>query len=334
MELHLNSTVTPMKTHATSIPAPLSYAGSKTIRAIAAAGFLLGGLGTATGRADILYVSNAGNNTIQKFTSDGVGSVFASTGLRAPSGLAFDIGGNLYVANNGNYTIGKCTPGGVGSVFASTDFEAPLGLAFDSAGNLYQSYLGGEILKYTPGGVRSTFATGVYALGLAFDSAGNLYATTSGYNTIEKFSPTGAYLGVFASTDLNFPSGLAFDSAGNLYVSNGGDNTITKFTSGGVGSVFATGLDGPLGLAFDSADNLYVANSIGNGSTIEKFSPTGTNLGTFASASLSYPEFLVFTDDNGVPLPLTNQAPEPTTLSLAAVGSLTLLRRNARRRRN
>src|SRR5437773_12088870 len=49
--------------------------------------------------ADILYVSNYNSNTIVKFTSGGVGSVFASAGLSGPVGLAFDAAGNLYAAN-------------------------------------------------------------------------------------------------------------------------------------------------------------------------------------------------------------------------------------------
>jgi hypothetical protein len=73
------------------------------ICAITTAALLLGSL-AAPGRADILYVSNFGDNTIVKVTSDGVVSVFAdaSDGLSGPFGLAFDSAGNLYVANSGN----------------------------------------------------------------------------------------------------------------------------------------------------------------------------------------------------------------------------------------
>jgi sugar lactone lactonase YvrE len=87
--------------------------------------------------ADALFVANAGNNTIGQFTPDGVGSVFASSGLNSPHGLAFDSAGNLYAANAGNNTIEKFTPGGVGSLFASTGLSGPSGLAFDSGDNLY-----------------------------------------------------------------------------------------------------------------------------------------------------------------------------------------------------
>ena len=164
-----------MKTNTTSHPAPLSRFRSTTLHTIAAAGLLLAGLGTAPSRADILYLSNFSNNTIEKFTSGGVGSVFASTGLSSPFGLAFDSAGNLYASNNGNNTIEKFTTGGVGSVFASTGLSSPWGLAFDSAGNLY--------------------------------------AANSGTNTIEKYSSTGTDLGAFASgaaNGVNVPIALAF----------------------------------------------------------------------------------------------------------------------------
>src|SRR4051812_28955950 len=61
-------------------------------------------------RADTIYVSNDSDTTISKFTSAGVGSVFAN-GLNIPHGLALDSAGNLYVANYGDSTIMRFTPG-------------------------------------------------------------------------------------------------------------------------------------------------------------------------------------------------------------------------------
>src|SRR5580765_7934664 len=90
----------------------------------------------ANSRADTLYVGN-GDNTILQFGPGGVGSVFASTGVLSPQGLAFDRAGNLYVANQSYNNIARFTPAGVGSVFANSGLSAPFGLAFDSSGNLY-----------------------------------------------------------------------------------------------------------------------------------------------------------------------------------------------------
>jgi DNA-binding beta-propeller fold protein YncE len=122
-------------------------------------------------------------------------------------------------------------------------------LASDAAGNLHATNsLAGTIVKFTPGGTGSLFATAGLntPFGLAFDSAGNLYAAcgTAAANTIVKLTPDGVS-SVFASTGLSLPYGLAFDSAGNLYAANHGNNTIVKFTPDGTASIFAsTGLHG------------------------------------------------------------------------------------------
>src|SRR6266481_3616372 len=98
-------------------------------------------------RAGNLYVANNFGNTIEKFTPDGVGTVFANAndGLAGPLDLAWDTEGNLYVSNayGGSTRTGsilKFTPDGVGSVFTdSGSLQVPFGLAFDSAGNIYVS---------------------------------------------------------------------------------------------------------------------------------------------------------------------------------------------------
>lgn len=117
-------------------------------------------------------------NHIVKITPGGVESVFASTGLNDPQGLAFDASGNLYAASYGNSTIEKFSPGGVGSIFASAGLTNPLGLAFDATGNLYAANVGSStstIEKFTPGAVGSVFASsgGIYVgpTGLAFEHA-------------------------------------------------------------------------------------------------------------------------------------------------------------------
>jgi hypothetical protein len=261
-----------------------------------------------------LYVADYYGNTIEVFTPNGAGSVFASTGVLGPVGLAFDHAGNLFVADygaNDGTTIAKLTPDGVASVFA-TGLSLPVGLAFDGPGNLYVSNIGNNtIMKFTPDGVGSLFAsTGLNTpYGLAFDSAGNLYVANWGDSTILKLTPGGVG-SIFANTGLSLPQGLAFDSAGNLFATNHGNNTITKFTPAGVGSLFASGLDNPYGLAFDSAGNLFVANLYST--RIMKYTPDGTPF-LFATAS-SGTTFLAFAPSGGAPPPDTT----PPVLTLPA----------------
>ena len=53
-----------------------------------------------------------------RFTPDGVGSVFASTGLTGPIGLAFDADGDLYVSHR--------PPGVRGAIMKFTPAKPPL----------------------------------------------------------------------------------------------------------------------------------------------------------------------------------------------------------------
>ena len=186
-------------------------------------------LATPTSLADTVYVGN-GNNTIERFTPGGVGSVFGNTGSNRPEGLAFDSAGNLYVAY-GN-TIGKFTPGGIGSVFATNS-----GLSSPQ--------------------------------GLAFDGAGNLYAANANNSTIEKFTPSGVASVFATNSGLSSPRGLAFDSAGNLYAANANNNTIEKFTPAGVGSVFAnSGLSSPQYIAIIPEPMTWAMLALGSASLL------------------------------------------------------------------
>jgi hypothetical protein len=134
-------------------------------------------------------------------------------------------------------------------------------------------------------------------MGLAFDRSGNLYAANFVGGTIEKFSPNGTDLGVFAN--IIGPTGLAFDAAGNLYVANFGSR-VDRFAPDGtpLGTFATFNLNNPEGLTFDSAGNLYVAS---NGSdSIEVFSSTSAYLGAITSPSLSGPIGLAFDSDQNL----------------------------------
>ena len=211
--------------------------------------------GLAFDNAGNLYAAINWDHEIQKFDSNGTGSVFAtfaSAGVLSPTAMAFDGAGNLYFADITGNSVRKITPGGVGSVFA-TGLNLPYGLAFDQSGNLYASSLNGNtVTKITPGGATSLFISGGLngPAGLAFSSSGDLYVANYTGSTIEKFSSSGSDLGTFLSTGLSQPIGIAFDTSDNLFVANlHGTDSVVKVTPGGVSSVFATGLDQPYYLA-------------------------------------------------------------------------------------
>ncbi len=115
-----------------------------------------------------LYVANGGNDTVERFTTNGQASVFIASGI-SPAGLAYH-DGDLYVANYSTGTIEKFNALGQGSIFASTNLlTLPYGLAFDSSGNLFVANHGnGEVLEFDSNGVGTVFASG---LGNAIDLA-------------------------------------------------------------------------------------------------------------------------------------------------------------------
>ncbi len=134
--------------------------------------------GLAFDSAGNLYAADGGAQTIFKFAPNGTRTVFVGPSAFAtgayPVGLAFDSSGNLFVSTEcfapdlcepGSDTILKFTPTVEGSIFA-TGLTTPRGLAFDTSGNLFVAEAGlpeipgGDILKITPGGMRTVFASG------------------------------------------------------------------------------------------------------------------------------------------------------------------------------
>jgi DNA-binding beta-propeller fold protein YncE len=167
---------------------------------------------------------------------------------------------------------------------------------------LYVStFTNNAIYQYDATAQGSFFADGLNGpAGLALDSNGDLFVADIYSSTIHEFSPSGDDLGVFASGLVN-PNSVAFDSSGILYVANGGNtfgnNYILRFAPDGeqlpgFRLPYVTAL---YGLAFDASGNLYAADRYSN--SIHVFSPTGDNLGDFASG-LADPIGLAF-DSSG-----------------------------------
>lgn len=134
-------------------------------------------------------------STIFKFTR-GVQSTFGSVPGEG-FGIAFDSAGNLYAGSPDPNVpnIYKFAPDGTRTIFADSSAfppnNGPIDLAFDRFGNLFVSTESGlvndssnVVLKFTPDGVGSTFASGLahYPRGLAFDRNNNLFVAEVGEN--------------------------------------------------------------------------------------------------------------------------------------------------------
>lgn len=191
-----------------------------------------------------LFTGTFATGVINKITPGGSVSTFA-TGVNQTVGLAFDSSGNLYQSDYTTGGVNEISPAGVVSSFNSTT-QVYGGLAFDSSGNLYVSNVGGipfsiDVVKITPGGVASQFATGAgigAPTGLVFDTSGNLYEA-DGTGVINMITP-GGVVSTFATGVGTNPNGLVMDSSGNLYEGDNNTGSIFMITPGGVVSVLAS----------------------------------------------------------------------------------------------
>jgi hypothetical protein len=144
--------------------------------------------------------------TITRFIYAALASVVLATGALT----AYGAPGNLFASINGIYENGagsiyQYRANGLHRIFAS-NLSQPRGVAFDHFGNLFVTNNTCDvtcqitIVKITPDGVQSTFATlsgDLYGEDVAFDRARNLFVMAQDdtsptfASTIYKFTPTG-----------------------------------------------------------------------------------------------------------------------------------------------
>jgi uncharacterized repeat protein (TIGR03803 family) len=269
-------------------------------------------------------------------------ATFTGTNGEHPSaGLIVDASGNLYgttfQGGTNNYGTVFKVAAGTSTLSTLTNFVAGGGagpegsLIEDASGNLYGTTANGSL------GYGSVFkiAAGTNALStlvafnstdganpaanLIADASGNLYGTTlaggsSNDGTVFKItagSNTLSTLASFDNTDGEGPiDGLIADAAGNLF------GTTEYGGASNVGTVFR------ITAGTDTLSTLYTFNG-GDGSD-----PYAALIAD-ASGNLYGTTFQGGSGNDGTVFELTNTGfavPEPASLSLIAIGSLTLLR--------
>lgn len=165
-------------------------------------------IGVAVDGSDNVYVADANNSRIQKFTSTGAyltqwGTLGIESGqFNQPVGLAVHASGNVYVTDVGIHRI----------------------QAFTSSG-AYLTQWG------TLGSGDGQFAN---PIGVALDASGNVYAADTQNNRVQVFTGTGSYLTQWGTSgsgsgELNAPYGVALDASGNVYVVDHDNQRIQKF---------------------------------------------------------------------------------------------------------
>lgn len=247
-----------------------------------------------------LFVAEFTGSRISRVTSDGSVSVYAEIpdSFRGTSrGLAFGSSGDLYVViNSGGLDEGfdgilKISANGTADVFARVGSIEQL--VVGPSGDIFTAATeSGEILRITPDGVLTTFASGLsLPWDLEFDLSGDLFVTEAGSGEISRITPDGTAR-VFASGLTNPSAGLrsAFDPQGELLVNDGW--RFFRVTRNGTVKTVEHFPDPVPGcytdMVFDSSGNLYVAD--GTGSRILKVFPNNTAsvlVGGFMSTGLA-----------------------------------------------
>jgi len=208
--------------------------------------------GIAFDSSNNMYVADASNNRVQKFTPPGSpsdphvyttkwGTAGSGDGqFSNPWGVAVDPSGNIYVTDQSNSRVQKFTNTGTfTSKFGTAgsgdgQFNNPKGICIDSSGTIYVvESSGNRVQKFDSS---HTFVTKWGSVGsgsgefsgpwwVVFDSAGNIVVQDVQNHRIQTFSTTGTFLRSLGTrgtgdSQFNYPAGIAFDSAGDLFVAD------------------------------------------------------------------------------------------------------------------
>lgn len=271
------------------------YASEKTIgKEGEANGEFDGPIGIAIDSQGFIYVSDSGNNRIQKFSANGEfikswGSEGIAKGeLDTPMHITIGPDGNLYVAEYLNDRIQVFSLDGTSIRF--------IGLKPD-----------GESYFDAPGGV-------------AVDRKGYVYVADFYHHQIQKFDPEGQFLASFGkhgfvwAGNLNYPTDVDITADNNLLIADAYNNRIQKISFNGKSLAKWGGLLGfgipwswkgyfkvATGTTVDADGNVYVADY--HNDRIQKLSPKGKVLAVFGhqgEKQLHYPTDMAVAPDNSV----------------------------------
>jgi hypothetical protein len=209
--------------------------------------------GLAFDSAGNLYAAFADSSTIKKIAPDGTMTLIASN-LNGPRGIAFDSNGELVVACWNDGAVRKVTLDGNVSIFASGMGQL-WGLAVDKLGNTYCTSPGSaKLYKIDGAGNVSILRSSFYPFGLGTDADNNVYLADD-YTTVVKITPGGtvstyATGGPYPGAGFFRPSDLLFSDSGNLLIASDGSG-IYQADAPGPATLLASTAGTPLFLAIN-----------------------------------------------------------------------------------
>jgi sugar lactone lactonase YvrE len=299
---------------------------------------------------EMLYVSNyKGNDVLRYDTKTGQGTVFASGGsIVNPSGITVSPDGKVvYVVglNNDVVTRLDASTGQVLGTFTipAADLSVAAGLAISPDGKTL--YMAGDLslnvlrVDATTGDVLGNYAAPGGPQNIAVSPDGKtlyvsaVYGGTNTGNILRLDSATGASAGQpFSSPYLYGPVGVALSRGGStLFVTNETNAKVVQFdtATGQVNRADSIAAFSPLGAALSSDGKTLFTVSEAS-SVLYSFDTTTGATTPFASGGL-------LNGPLNLALAPAAPTPEPSTLILAALGSLAAIvygwRRNADRGR-
>ena len=186
-------------------------------------------------KGDLMYVSDAGNNRVLKFSvrRQSYISEFGSSGqgerqFSNPYGICIDPEGNVFIADYGNHRIQVYNEYGT-FAYSFNCQQGPWGLAFDHQGQLHVAACGSSCIQvFTPEGTLITsYGSGTLnnPAGIAIDAQG--YIAISGNNNLWIYSPDHDLVHTLSNQVRG--RGIACDKYGFFWVADYGNNRIAKF---------------------------------------------------------------------------------------------------------
>jgi uncharacterized repeat protein (TIGR01451 family) len=250
--------------------------------------------GVAVDATGNVYVSDRGNDRIQKFDRQGNfllkwGTSGSEPGqFHGPMGLTTHPDGRVYVADSQNNRVQVFDSNGTflfewgTSGTGDGEFDNPNDIAIDPMGNVFVvDFRNHRIQKFDDNGafidawgtLGNCSGQFNWPLGIEVGSDGHVYVTDSQNHRIQVFDSDGNFLLSWGSEgseegQFNVPYGVTLDREGNVYVSEFFNHRIQKFSGQGNfitmwgGRGYQPGqFSSPAHLAMDNWNNLFVADS-------------------------------------------------------------------------